>query len=80
MEQRTATRDQVLFDKIDATNKALELLAHRLKEINGTLSRIDFKVTEGDKLVAFDTASEILKNKQEKPTPLEVVLEVVDDT
>ena len=49
MEQRTATRDQVYFEKLDKIIEAMDKTAHRLNEINGTLGRIHFYFTEGTK-------------------------------
>ena len=48
MEQRTDTRDQMYFDRLDKIIEAMDKTNHRLKEINGTLGRIHFHLSDGD--------------------------------
>lgn len=52
MDGRPTMKDQLYLDKLERLIEkmcdAADLIAHRLKEINGTLGRIDFWISQGE--------------------------------
>jgi len=76
MDGRPTMTDNQYLEKLEKLCKAGDLIAHRLSEINGTLGRIEFHITQedntGKEYVSLETAAEMLKDCN-FPKPLEVV-------
>ena len=65
MDGRPTMKDQLYLDKLEKICEAGDLIAHRLKEINGTLGRIEFAMAQFD----YNYTSKDCNS----PSPLEVV-------